>query len=58
MKQITSVVFFLKIGTYNPFENPPGIYFEPGDDITIVVGDTQMEAVVWDGTRALVYGTR
>lgn len=35
----------LKIGSYNQFENPTGIYFEPGDDITIVVGDTQKEQV-------------
>lgn len=58
MKQIISVVFFLKIGSYNQFENPTGIYFELGDDITIVAGDTQKEAVAWDDTRTLVCGTR
>lgn len=31
----------LKIGSYNSFENPTGIYFEPGDEVLIVVGDAQ-----------------
>ena len=31
----------LKISNYNSFENPTGIYFEPGDEVVLTVGDTQ-----------------
>ena len=31
----------LKISNYNSFENPTGIYFEPGDEVVRTVGDTQ-----------------
>jgi len=35
----------LKIGTYNPFENPTGIYFAAANEVIILVGDAKGEEI-------------
>jgi len=35
----------LKLSNYNSFENPTGIYFEPGDEVELTVGDTQRQTI-------------
>ncbi|WP_051959823.1 M60 family metallopeptidase [Sphingobacterium sp. ML3W] len=42
---VQSTAKSLKIGQYNPFENPTGIYFSAGSEVVILVGDTKGEEV-------------